>query len=381
MTFDSALFDPIRLVVPIAPGVQTQAWEQRQSYTAHQQWTGYLNALCLHTLLPLLREEEPRIAPATTTQMWEFVNGTALRFGPHRAVLIPVEAIDLDEVRIPQEWVDIPSWAADYYIPVQVNPDDQWIRVAGFVTHRQLKATGEYDGGDRTYTLGETDLIPDFNALWVSRVLAPDEATRSPLPAVAPLPLEQAQSLLQRLAQPSVILPRLRVPFSLWAGLMQHGGWRQDLSDRRQGLPDQHTVRQWLRSGLSTLAQRRGWQTITLQPEAAAARGEGTIFHAGLSRTLTIAGQPYEFRLLPLVELGDRTWRFALRPLTPGGRIPGGVTLRLLTEALQPFEGNADTAAIAVDELYVDVALEPGEGLVWEIDPTPEGYEQEILRF
>jgi len=24
---------------------------------------------------------------------------------------------------VPQEWVDIPEWAADYYLAVQVNPD------------------------------------------------------------------------------------------------------------------------------------------------------------------------------------------------------------------------------------------------------------------
>uniref|UniRef100_A0ACD5H266 Uncharacterized protein n=1 Tax=Desertifilum tharense IPPAS B-1220 TaxID=1781255 RepID=A0ACD5H266_9CYAN len=38
-------------------------------------------------------------------------------------------------------------------------------------------------------------------------------------------------------------------------------------------------------------------------------------------------------------------------------------------------------ALTAADLLFVDVALESGEGLVWEIEPFPENYQQEILRF
>jgi hypothetical protein len=31
--------------------------------------------------------------------------------------------------------------------------------------------------------------------------------------------------------------------------------------------------------------------------------------------------------------------------------------------------------------LYVDVVLEQGEGIVWEVTPTPEDYIQEVLYF
>jgi hypothetical protein len=64
-----------------------------------------------------------------------------------------------------------------------------------------------------------------------------------------------------------------------------------------------------------------------------------------------------------------------------GARIPSGFKLRLLTEDLQDFENNEDVATTAVDHLFVEVALEPGEGLVWEIEPMPENYDREILRF
>jgi hypothetical protein len=52
-----------------------------------------------------------------------------------------------------------------------------------------------------------------------------------------------------------------------------------------------------------------------------------------------------------------------------------------LSEDLQPFDGNQDVATTATDYLFVDVVLEPGEGLVWGVEPMPENYDREILRF
>jgi Protein of unknown function (DUF1822) len=81
-----------------------------------------------------------------------------------------------------------------------------------------------------------------------------------------------------------------------------------------------------------------------------------------------------------LRQLDTPVWRFELRSLS-GDPIPAGITLRLLTEDLQPFDNNQNTATEPVEFLYVDVMLEPGEGLVWEIEPTTEEYDREILQF
>ncbi len=81
---------------------------------------------------------------------------------------------------------------------------------------------------------------------------------------------------------------------------------------------------------------------------------------------------------LPQGDPESRSWRFELRHLSLGG-IPRGLKLRLLTEDLLPFENNEAVATTTVDQLYVEVALEPGEGAVWEIDPVPENYDREIL--
>jgi hypothetical protein len=99
------------------------------------------------------------------------------------------------------------------------------------------------------------------------------------------------------------------------------------------------------------------------------------------SRQLAIAGQTYELSIIPQGESEDLIWRFQLRNVTVGAVIPGGFQLRLLTEDLQSFPNNEDIATTAVEQLFVEVALESGEGIVWEIEPLPDNYDREILKF
>lgn len=380
MTFDSALFNPVQLF-QIDASVQTQAWQQSQAATSLRQWNAYLNQLCLQTILPYLRENAPQANPAASRaaleNIWELVNGTAIVWANRRLVLIPTETIDLDEVRIPQEWVDIPNWVADYYVAVQVNPDDAWVRVAGFVSHQQLKRLARLDHNDRTYCLDGMDLVPDLSVLWLAQQLSA-ESTRVEVPALSSLTATEATNLIQRLGNPAVVNPRLAIPFEQWAALLSHGGWQQRLAEQRRGLPERRPL-QWLQSGLATLAE--GWNRVDYQFSSAAARSTETNSPtAALSRLITIGNQRYELQVAP-VDLAANVWRFELSSLAPSGLISAGVTLRLLTEDLQTFEGNEDTATAPTERLYIEVALEPGEALVWQIEPTPEEYEQEILRF
>ncbi|MFE1747428.1 DUF1822 family protein [Coleofasciculus sp. H7-2] len=391
MTYDAALFafaDPTQLCLEISPTAQNQAQQQSQSFsTLSSRWNAYLNQISLSAILPWLREEyEPRAkawpSVAALPSGWEVVNGTAIELGTTRFVFIASEAIDLSELRVPQEWVDIPSWVGDYYLAVQVEPDDGWVRIWGYCTHQQLKTRGNYDASDRTYSLDESDVISDINALWVARQLCPEEATRASVAPLAALSSTQAENLIQRLANTAIAAPRLEVPFAIWGALLEHGGWRERLYERRQGLPEQWSILQWLRIGVSEVGQQLGWGRIEFQPSFAGARSaEPTPTPTALSRQLVIAGQQYELQVIPLGNPEERRWRFELRNLSIVTSIPGGFTLRLLTEDLQPFENNADIATTAVEQLYVDVILAPGEGLVWEIEPVPENYEREILRF
>lgn len=388
MTFDSILSNPTELTLAISPDIQTSAWQESQSAaTATSRWNSYLNQLCLQTFLPWLKQEqdpkaEPWPHPSALSSFWEVVNGVAINFNHSRIILIPSEAVDLSELEVPQEWVDIPGWVADYYLAVQINPDEQLIRVWGYTTHQRLKTVAAYDAGSRSYLLSEEELISDLNVLWIARKLCPEEQTKAaitPLPAISST---QAEQLLQRLGTPSIVPPRLAVPFTLWGALLEHGGWRQRLAEKRRGIPEQYSILQWLETGVSRLAQQLGWQRVNFQPSLASARGETSeTVTSAFVRELTVANQPYQLQLFPLNNRASSAWCIELRSLAPGGRIPSGFKLRLLTEELEPFPGNEVTAETAVDQLTLEVALEPGEGLVWEVEPAPDYYDREILRF
>jgi hypothetical protein len=256
---------------------------------------------------------------------------------------------------------------ADYYIALQVDPDQQEIEVVGCCSHAQLKMAGRCDASDRTYALEIDDLIQDINSLFLSRQLLPSTTltelpTRAPVEPLPWLSQFQANQLLTRLGNPAVTFPRRAVPFAQWAALLHHGGWRQQLYERRQGREQTISIPQAIRAGVSDLIQQVGWQ----RREFALAGGARSL-QTGFAKPLTIAAAAYELRVFPLGPMSDRTWRIELRSAVPGGPIPIGFKLRLLTEDLQPMANNEDVATTAVEQIFMDVLLEPGEGLVWEI--------------
>ncbi|MGH1396803.1 MAG: DUF1822 family protein [Trichormus sp.] len=347
----------------------------------------WVNQVCVDTFLAWLTAEitpHARVYPhrAALPSFWEFVNGTAINFDDARLLLIPSLAMDGDELRIPQEWVDIPEWVADYYLAVQLNSDEGWMRVFGYTTHQQVKNLGVYDAGDRTYSLESDQLISDLNVLWVTRQLSPEEITRASVAPLPPLPQTQADNLLQRLSHADIKFPRLEVPFQLWGALITHGGWRQRLYELRQGIVQSASVGQWLQAGVANFAQQLGWERRQFLTASSGMRSiESQVSTLGLSRKIRVAGNTYELRVFPKGNTAENIWRFELHPTNSDNLIPVGFQLRLLTEDLQPFPHNEDTATSPREELSVEVMLEACEGLVWEVTPLPLDYEREILRF
>jgi hypothetical protein len=369
-------------------GYRQRALVQSQSHsTPAACWNAYLNQLCLNAVLPWLQEEFAPQAKvwrgiAALPSFWEFINGIPIILGKTKLLLVPSEANDTDELRVAQEWIDIPSWTADYYLAIQIDPDEGLAKIWGYTTHLQLKTKGRYDASDRTYSLNAEDAIADPTVLWVARQIGIEETTKAEVPALQPISIAQAENLLQRLGDSNLVAPRLAVPFSFWGALLEHGGWRQRLYEKRLGRSEARSLLQWMRSGISELSQQWGWQQFNLQPAGEGARGESTNAPTTLfSRQLEIEDSTYELRLLPLGNPAEGGWRFELLNAVVGEKIPSGLKLRLLTEDLQPFENNEDVATEAVERLYVDVAIAPGEGIVWEVEPSSEDCDREILRF
>ncbi|NES90569.1 MAG: DUF1822 family protein [Okeania sp. SIO2B9] len=145
-------------------------------------------------------------------------------------------------------------------------------------------------------------------------------------------------------------------------------------------------VLELLKQGINELAEQIGWLLRNKKTDLAFDKEVGTKeleipTDNFLSKQLKIAGQYFILRVISRVKDGEIIWRFELQNIAVGGLIPAGFKLRLLTEYGENFENNEAVSTHAVEKLYVDVILEPGEGLIWEIEPIPDDFSREILRF
>jgi len=241
-------------------------WEATASMTdASARWRLYLHQLGASALLQWCQEEYQFMSlagPAVTAQLWpsaspldiwQVVGGIAITLGHKRLIVILSEAIDTAEMQVPQEWIDLPDWAGDYYIAAYIDVDDQQLTLWGYSTYEQVKKQGSYDADERTYCLKEASLIQDFSAFWVAQQL--EVLTAATIEALPDIPSAQLDNLIERLAQS--IDPRLDIPFSLWGALLSNPNARSRLYHRRQGLKPPVNLGQW---AIQTLSQ--GWETL-----------------------------------------------------------------------------------------------------------------------
>lgn len=256
---------PTQPLLEIPAHLHLTAWHNRSSSTPAW-WNTYLNQVCLQTVLPWLQTELGAIAPSRLDHhdlqtRWQLVTGTALNLESYRVILIPDKSLDTSELRVPQEWIDLPSWAGDYYLAVQVNPDEATILIWGYTTREQIKTQGKYDAHDRAYCLDAQFLIQDWAVFAVARNVCPQEVSRAAIASPPPVSATQAETLLQRLANLEILHPRLEIPFQLWGALLQQPQWRQRLGQLRfkQASPKSGVqLSQWLQNTFD-----QSWQSLT----------------------------------------------------------------------------------------------------------------------
>lgn len=263
---------PEQLWIEIEPEAREKAWQQTQNQkysNAASRWNAYLNCLCLNSFTRWIKEEPDlqetlRVWPAEASlpSIWDVVNGTKLTLGETELVIIPNDKSAFAEFRIPQEWVDIPSWASHYYLAVNLNLEAGWMRVCGYANCERIQQRGRCDRVDRTYVLEPEDLIADLNVMWVARELFPAKKL-----AVNPLPTlskEQTEKILEQLSQQIDYSPRLDLPFEQWASLIANDENRQKLYQLRLAkqniAPKQPTATNlslWLQNIFEA-----GWQSV-----------------------------------------------------------------------------------------------------------------------
>jgi Protein of unknown function (DUF1822) len=331
--------------------------------------TAILNQLCLKVLTDWIQKHlhtsaMPKVWPSNSDlpSIWEFVNGTALILGQNRLILIPSEALDTEEFSVPQEWVDIPSWVADYYLPIQVNLEDGWICVWGYATYQDLKQEGKYDPIYHTYSLERDWVISDLDLLWVRDEIKVWEPSFTH--ALPPLSPSNTERLIQKLSQISPYSPRLDREFEEWAALIEQPHFRQRLYHQRLQNASTATQNQvqasiintgvWLQGKVDRLAQELSWillPEISLEPSAlrSPAQEITSILHQLKQSGLTIPdisrGAYQDIQLTEhALRLYAVTWSFVdpnsmpqwylllLLSAPMGARLPSGITLSVRDE-------------------------------------------------
>ncbi|MGB3760925.1 MAG: DUF1822 family protein [Rivularia sp. (in: cyanobacteria)] len=198
----------------------------------------FINRLCLNTFVKWLNDEPdllekfqiPELSEDSFRQC-ELVNGIDLNFNGSRLVLVPNEQSYPTEFRIPQEWVDIPNWAANYYLSVQLNVEEGWLRIWGFISHQQIRKKAQYDSMDRTYYVSNCNLIADIDIMWVAQELCPLEQPQvQTLPSLSEF---QAKQIIEELSKATVYSPRLHIKFAEWAAILSSPKYRTILYNQR----------------------------------------------------------------------------------------------------------------------------------------------------
>ncbi|AFZ21488.1 DUF1822 family protein [Allocoleopsis franciscana] len=224
----------------------------------------YLNSLCLNCFLNWLQknlnlEVYPSAFPneQLLPQIWEFVSGCGINWGNKRLVLIPSDAIDMADFVVSQEWVDIPTLAADYYLPIRVDLEERYLHVWGFVSRKTLKAKADYDPIYRVYYLEQDWVVPNLEVMELASNFCFDEkGDVMPLPKLSET---EAKNLIEELSKPSPYSPRLKATFEKWGALLNESHWLQELYKRRvQSVsPTISALSLWLDGVLEA-----GWQTF-----------------------------------------------------------------------------------------------------------------------
>ncbi|HAX75088.1 MAG TPA: hypothetical protein DCY88_04435 [Cyanobacteria bacterium UBA11372] len=226
----------------------------------------FFNRLCLNAFLHWCQENldlEPAVFPnqEVLPMLWEFFTGCGINLYGKRLVLIPSDAIDMADFAVPQEWVDIPNLAADYYLPVQIDLENRSVHFWGFVSRRTLKAKADFDSIYRLYYVEGDWVIPNLEMLEGASNLREEKGQVAPL---VTLSNGEVENLMVKLREPSPYSPRLKAKFEKWGALLNENRWLQQLYEGRTGCPS-HKLDAAVVFNLSIWLDgivEAGWQTF-----------------------------------------------------------------------------------------------------------------------
>jgi Protein of unknown function (DUF1822) len=267
--------DPKSIWLEISADDLVRAEPNPQLYT---NYTGINNAridrLCLDKFQAWLDEREishhPSFNDTEVVIIGDVVIGCAIEVGKRRLILIASESLDRDELRVPQEWVDLPNFVGDYYLAIQVDLDTKLINIWGFASHQILKERGQYSARDRSYSLASDALANNLDIVWLADELG--LASRISVNDLTTLSLERALELIKILSKPSAYSPRFAVNFDEWGAILDNPTLRSQLYQTRlqraeidRAKAPSFSLVDWVQREF-TNAIVSGWEQSNLQP-------------------------------------------------------------------------------------------------------------------
>ncbi|MFB2768735.1 DUF1822 family protein [Pelatocladus sp. BLCC-F211] len=85
--------------------------------------------------------------------------------------------------------------------------------------------------------------------------------------------------------------------------------------------------------------------------------------------------------ILRIISLTNQKWRFDLEAVIPGMNIPQGFQLRLINISGTRWIEEESISIVEQERLAIEVLIDEGNEIIYEIEPEPENYLYEILKF
>lgn len=188
--------------------------------------------------------------------IWQFVNGTPVIVNTHdiRLIILPEESWDFSEFIIPQEWVDIPRFRGDYFLPVGVDLETNWLRFYGFLPRETIKTRAEYNPNLYHYQCSSQLIERDINLMLLYSKYQP--SSEKELVYMPELSLEDKDKLIAKLEGIDCDFIRHRLDFGEWMALFADDNYRTLLYQKYQPI----NLSEWLENKLPVT--RRGWLNL-----------------------------------------------------------------------------------------------------------------------
>lgn len=255
-----------------------KALQRSQQAKAEQQWSVYLSQLAQFGFDNWLQKREPKLTVTPSQSVATLESIVRLKIGEFKVCLIPINAMSETEVIVPRAIIELPEFAAHFYVSVGVAEDLELVSILGFLTYHQLaeEISQVQPLIDWTYAISRENFNPDTDELLLNlQCLSP---VAIPLPAIA----DNRQAELEAVkTQLETLLPQV-TNRPLWQvlnwteakALLTHSSLLNWLNSSQRSLAVSEllqlltqpviSVGTWLQNQIDEVSQSLAWQPLSL---------------------------------------------------------------------------------------------------------------------